>query len=145
MKIDCIKIYRLYKRYTMILINKKNGCVLIITWFLNFQTLTCIRSSNHVETWNENNNSEEYPFAKKKPGPLSFRIGPIRFRQLVWDRERNKQPIKFKPGPLSFRIGPIRFNQIPQKHLLPGACCFDPTASCYVLANCDDFIWFNFP
>ena len=80
---------------------------------------------------------EEYPFAKKKPGPLSFRLGKLKFKQLVWDRERNRKPFKFKPGPLSFRIGPIRFNQIPQKHLLQDPCCYDPLASCYLLAYCD--------
>ena len=80
---------------------------------------------------------EEYPFAQKTPGPLSFQFGGVRFRQLVWDRKRNRKPFKFTPGPLSFRIGPIRFNQIPQKHLPYDPCCTDPTASCYLLANCD--------
>ena len=78
---------------------------------------------------------EEYPFIKKKPGPLSFKLGRTRFRQLVYDRERNKKPFKYTPGPLSFRLGPFRFNQIPQKHLPFNPCCIDPTASCYLLVQ----------
>ena len=117
-----------------IYLNLTKDCASICTWFINFQTLICNQLWCLVAT---SNKKEEYPFIKKKPGPLSFQIGGLRFRQLVYDRERNKKPFKYTPGPLSFRLGPIRFNQIPQKHLPYDPCCIDPTASCYLLAVCD--------
>ena len=52
----------------------------------------------------------EPPFLKPKPGKLSFRLGPIFFRHLVYDAERNEnEPFVVRPGPLSFQLGPIRF------------------------------------
>ena len=56
----------------------------------------------------------EPPFVKSKPGALSFRLGPLNFRQLVYDGERNRnEPVVIRPGRLSFRLGPFIFRQIP--------------------------------
>jgi len=56
----------------------------------------------------------EPPYVKSRPGALSFRLGPLSFRQLVYDGERNRnEPIVIRPGRLSFRLGPLIFRQIP--------------------------------
>ena len=76
------------------------------------------------------------PFIKREPGKLSFRIGPLNFRHLVFDGDRNRnEPFVLKPGRLSFRLGPIIFRQVPTDQLNL-SCCTHRDANCWVLAGC---------
>lgn len=77
------------------------------------------------------------PFETGESGPLSFSIGRLRFRQPVYDFERNQKPFVLKPGPLSFRLGPFRFTQIPTQTFTFDPCCTDYRANCELFVNCD--------
>ena len=82
------------------------------------------------------------PYVLDRPGKLSFNLGKLRFRQTVYDQNRNlQQPfrIPFKPGKLSFRIGPFKFLQTPTQNVIFDyfPCCVDYAANCYQLVDCD--------
>jgi hypothetical protein len=78
----------------------------------------------------------EPPFLKPKPGNLSFKLGPLVFRQLVYDGDRNRnEPFVVRPGPLSFELGPLRFRQVPTDRFNVG-CCAHRDANCWILAGC---------
>ena len=78
------------------------------------------------------------PYVLDRPGKLSFSLGPLRFRQPVYDQVRNSEPFVLRPGRLSFRIGPLKFYQIPAQdfHFYP--CCVDYQANCYNLVDCNE-------
>jgi hypothetical protein len=87
-----------------------------------------------------------HPFLKRKPGKLSFRIGSLSFRQLVFDGDRNRnEPFVVKPGRLSFRLGPIMFRQVPTDQLNL-RCCAHLDSNCWIIAGCGHgfaFKWFD--
>ena len=88
--------------------------------------------------FNEQDKLKGPPYVLDRPGALSFNLGELRFRQNVYDRNRNLQPLVFRPGRLSFKIGPIRFRQIPTQTFrfdyFP--CCVIPDANCYRYVDC---------
>ncbi|CAB4066788.1 TSPAN13_31 [Lepeophtheirus salmonis] len=73
------------------------------------------------------------PFSNKRPGRLSFNVGPYRFRQNVYSAKNNKNinEYKFKPGILSFRLGPINFLHVPTNTITFDPCCTIPAAKCH--------------
>ena len=90
--------------------------------------------------FNEIDKPEGPPYVLDRPGALSFNIGKLRFRQNVYDRNRNLQPLVFRPGRLSFKIGPIRFRQIPTQTFRFSyfPCCVDPFANCEQYVDCEE-------
>ena len=87
--------------------------------------------------FNEQDKPEGPPYVLDRPGALSFMLGPLRFRQPVYDATRNQEPFIFKPGRLSFRIGPLKFYQIPSQNFGYYPCCVDFAANCYQFADCN--------
>eukprot|EP00093_Oithona_nana_P009050 09050.XXX_446832_447270_1 [CDS] Oithona nana genome sequencing. len=88
--------------------------------------------------FNEIDKPQGPPYVLDRPGKLSFSLGPLRFRQPVYDQVRNSEPFVLRPGKLSFRIGPLKFYQIPAQSFHYYPCCVDVQANCYNLVDCNE-------
>ena len=83
-------------------------------------------------------NSNSNSLIKDRPGKLSFSLGPLNFRQKVFDQQKFVANRSATPGNLSFKLGPISFIQTStSQNYGYQACCVNKASTCFVSANCE--------